>query len=273
MQDKTYSMDMHEKQQLLDNPTEEVKNQNREGGRRMLQVLFLQFLLIVFAAVFLLTRVYPLHSTSTNQDLIAYSLDQCRGLSPEELDNRAVCCADPTLPVVGGIDVVELFSQPAHTLPKIGSSIYTSTLQTSTGTYIFRFLSDENRDKFNEDPWKYAPAYGGFCACGIALEERFSNPDFKYKLGPYVDLSKWDIVEDRLYFFSGPSPCNYFKSEVETGGAIAKGDDHWAAFYDGQLHDGVFNTNCFHRQEYEDLINGIQSQFVCPDNIIASCGC
>ena len=37
--------------------------------------------------------------------------------------------------------------------------------------YQFWFSTKENRDLFIGDPWKYAPAWGGFCSYGSKLEE------------------------------------------------------------------------------------------------------
>jgi len=36
--------------------------------------------------------------------------------------------------------------------------------------YQFWFSTEENRNLFMADPWKYAPAWGGFCSWGIARE-------------------------------------------------------------------------------------------------------
>jgi len=280
---RTY-LDIGEDDLLLGHrkPREDSVNFKFDGAAKALSFLMLKFLFIVIVTVLVIAKIYPRDGSplvypdtkNWEKTSISFSLEQCpRDLTFYDSSNpRVDCCADPTFPVVGGIDVVELFSQPEDSMPNIGSPLFQYKLQTSTGVYTFRFISEENRRKFFEDPWKYAPAYGGFCACGIALEERFEDPDFKSKLGPYVDLSKWDILNGRLFFFSGPTPCNYFKSEMITG-SVERGDTHWAAFYDGNLHDGVFNTNCFHRQAFEDMVNGVQTEFVCPDTIKATCGC
>ena len=37
--------------------------------------------------------------------------------------------------------------------------------------YQFWFSTKENRDLFIGDPWKYAPAWGGFCSYGSKLKE------------------------------------------------------------------------------------------------------
>ncbi|CAM9363922.1 unnamed protein product, partial [Heterosigma akashiwo] len=80
---------------------------------------------------------------------------------------------------------VQLFSQPAGSLPTLGTPAFTADLQTSTGEYSFYFSSSKNLEKFKQDPWAYAPAFGGFCACGLALEERFSDQVMALNWGVY----------------------------------------------------------------------------------------
>jgi YHS domain-containing protein len=39
----------------------------------------------------------------------------------------------------------------------------------------YRFASRENLDAFKANPARYAPAYGGFCAYGVALGKKFDG--------------------------------------------------------------------------------------------------
>lgn len=50
------------------------------------------------------------------------------------------------------------------------------------------FASTGNRDTFRSNPGKYAPAYGGFCAMGVALEKKLD-----------IDPQLWRIVDGKLY--------------------------------------------------------------------------
>ena len=53
---------------------------------------------------------------------------------------------------------------------------------------IWRFTSNAHRDAFTENPEKYAPQYGGFCALGMAHGGDVpTNPE------------AWTIWEDKLY--------------------------------------------------------------------------
>lgn len=43
---------------------------------------------------------------------------------------------------------------------------------------IFKFASQENKDKFGDDPEKYLPAYGGWCATAMA-QGFTAEPNYK----------------------------------------------------------------------------------------------
>jgi len=53
---------------------------------------------------------------------------------------------------------------------------------------IYHFSSNENRDKFNANPSKYAPQYGGFCAYGAALGKKFE-----------IDGKAFEVLDGKLY--------------------------------------------------------------------------
>ncbi len=56
------------------------------------------------------------------------------------------------------------------------------------------FDSDENKRKFSENPERYLPAFGGFCAYELAYENLVMS-----------DPQHWYIHNDRLYLFSSES--------------------------------------------------------------------
>ncbi len=77
------------------------------------------------------------------------------------------------------------------------------------------FSSAENRDLFAQNPEKYAPQYGGYCAYGMA----------KGQLAP-IDPNAWSIVDGKLYL-------NYSKRvkelwEKDIPGHIAIADKNWS---------------------------------------------
>ena len=78
----------------------------------------------------------------------------------------------------------------------------------------WRFVSAANRDLFAGNPEKYAPQYGGYCACGISQAKFFDG-------NPQV----WKIVAGKLY-------VNYNKDIEKTWaqdipGFIAQADTNW----------------------------------------------
>ena len=80
-----------------------------------------------------------------------------------------------------GYDVMAFFTNGN---PLIGSDTYATAH--AGGTY--RFASQANLDAFKASPSKYAPAYGGFCAYGVALGKKFDG-----------DPRFWKIVDGKLY--------------------------------------------------------------------------
>lgn len=80
-----------------------------------------------------------------------------------------------------GYDPVSYFASSG---PVLGKEKYTA--QHAGANY--RFATAANRDTFVSNPGKYAPAYGGFCAMGVALEKKLD-----------VDPKAWRVVDGRLY--------------------------------------------------------------------------
>jgi YHS domain-containing protein len=52
-----------------------------------------------------------------------------------------------------------------------GSASYTATHDGA----IYQFVSAGNRDAFKASPAKYAPAYGGYCAMGVAVGKKLDG--------------------------------------------------------------------------------------------------
>jgi len=78
------------------------------------------------------------------------------------------------------------------------------------------FASPANRDAFAADPERYAPAYGGFCAYGVASG---------YKVA--IDPDAWAIVEGKLYLNYSKSVQRSWQTDIK--GYIAKADGRWPA--------------------------------------------
>lgn len=108
---------------------------------------------------------------------------------------------------INGYDPVAYFTQkkPVQGDPSI-TSMWNGTK--------WRFSSAENKAKFDADPAKYAPQYGGYCA--YAVSQGYTAK---------TDPDAWSIVDGKLYL-------NYSKSvrstwEKDKPGYISKADANW----------------------------------------------
>jgi YHS domain-containing protein len=106
-----------------------------------------------------------------------------------------------------GYDVVAFFTEGK---PVKGSEEIEATYEETT----FRFSSKENHKHFLEDPEKYLPAYGGFCALGVAN-------GYKDDMHPEA----FAIVDGRLFFNLTPRIHQYWK--IDPKRYIRQADENW----------------------------------------------
>ena len=80
----------------------------------------------------------------------------------------------------------------------------------------WKFASEKHRKLFAENPVKYAPQYGGFCADGVAYNTTTTN----------IDPEAWRIIDGKLYL-------NYDQGAAveieEVEGQIDKAEKNWPA--------------------------------------------
>ena len=113
---------------------------------------------------------------------------------------------------VHGYDVVAYFSTGK---PVLGSDKF--AMAHDGGTY--RFASQANLDAFKADPTKYEPAFGGFCAYGVALGKKFDG-----------DPRFWKIVGGKLYLnVNGDIQAKWGE---DIAGNIKKADGNWTNIHD-----------------------------------------
>ena len=67
-------------------------------------------------------------------------------------------------------------------------------ITTEHGGAVYRFASEANRDRFVADPERYLPQYGGYCAYGVAVNDKFT-----------ADPTVWKIVDGKLYLTHSPA--------------------------------------------------------------------
>jgi len=91
-----------------------------------------------------------------------------------------------------------------------GSTEHTTRWKDAT----WRFASAENRARFEADPERYAPRYGGYCAYAVA--QGATAPG---------DPEVWKIVDGRLYLNVNEKIAARWKQDIP--GYIEKADANW----------------------------------------------
>ncbi len=79
-------------------------------------------------------------------------------------------------------------------------------------TYLF--ASKANAKKFKADPKKYAPAYKGYCAMGVALGKKLP-----------IDPKAFKVVDGKLYMNVSTTVREKWLKNI--AGNIAKADKNW----------------------------------------------
>ena len=117
-----------------------------------------------------------------------------------------------TTAAASGYDVVGYHTE---SMPIEGNAKYSATYQGAT----WYFSSKENLALFKEEPVKYAPAYGGWCAGGASKGKKVpTKPNL------------WAVVDGQLYLNSSPKVHNnLFLANTET--VIRKGEANWKQIF------------------------------------------
>lgn len=108
---------------------------------------------------------------------------------------------------VQGYDVISYRSEFG---PLKGTGQFTATYDGAT----YHFANQDNLDTFNANPARFAPAYGGFCAYGVAKGKKFE-----------IDPTAYSIVDDVLYLnFNKKIQKRWNKKQ---GQYIDQAEGHW----------------------------------------------
>jgi len=83
----------------------------------------------------------------------------------------------------------------------------------------YAFTSKEHKKLFEADPQKYLPAYGGYCAYGVAVGKKF-----------VIDPEAWKIVDGRLYLNLDKDVQKKWAEDIP--GYIKKADANWPRIKD-----------------------------------------
>jgi hypothetical protein len=116
----------------------------------------------------------------------ALVLSACSGAPESEAGARAPENLEIMTPngvyAIGGYDVVSYFLDAE---PRMGGQEFSYDWRGAT----WLFTSAAHRELFRQDPSRYAPAYGGWCAYGVAA-------GYAAESDP---VNAWTIHEDKLY--------------------------------------------------------------------------
>ena len=82
------------------------------------------------------------------------------------------------------------------------------------GNTTWWFKNEQNRDLFAQNPEKYAPQFGGFCAW--AVSQNYTAP---------IDPQAWKIVDGKLYLNYSKSVQKTWSQDIQ--GNIIKGNRNW----------------------------------------------
>jgi len=121
-------------------------------------------------------------------------------------DDKAAYFAEDGV-AIRGYDPVAYFEQGE---PVEGSTEHSLEWQGVT----WHFASADHRRAFEQNPEKYAPAYGGFCAYAVAKDQLAS-----------IDPTAWKIIDGTLYLNYSASIQK--KWEQDISGYIEQAEMNW----------------------------------------------
>ncbi|HET6371786.1 MAG TPA: YHS domain-containing (seleno)protein [Candidatus Polarisedimenticolia bacterium] len=108
---------------------------------------------------------------------------------------------------LGGYDPVAFFTDA---MAVKGSPLITARHRGAT----YMFATEEHRKLFEQDPDKFAPQYGGFCAYGVAVGA----------LVP-VDITTWQVRDGKLFLNKDHRVLAMFNTDFE--GNVMKANKNW----------------------------------------------
>lgn len=110
---------------------------------------------------------------------------------------------------IQGYDPVSYFSEQ----PTLGSPDLTSNYEGA----VYHFASPENKAKFDAEPAKYVPQYGGYCA--VAVSEGKTFP---------IDPNTYKVTNDKLYlFYNGELGNTKPQWDADEENRRKNADEHW----------------------------------------------
>jgi YHS domain-containing protein len=136
------------------------------------------------------------------QSIAAFAL-----LAPSAFAGELVNVSGASKVAVSGYDPVAFFTEAKAVN---GSPFISAEYQDAT----YFFASEEHKTLFAENPAKYAPQFGGYCAYGVSLGKLFP-----------VDINTWQVRDDKLYLNLNADVLKKFNADLS--GNVAKAEQHW----------------------------------------------
>ena len=168
----------------------------------------LKLILIAAAGLSAAAFVVPLTGDSTSQPQ--------PGTSMSEMGESRAYLHSYSLPSSGlaieGYCPVAYF---AVNRPVRGKPEFASTYNDVT----YHFVSADAKNAFDAEPEKYIPAFGGWCAFGMSISDKFP-----------VDPTQFKIVDDRLLLFLNNKNVNALDlwNQGDERELLEKAEAHWA---------------------------------------------
>ena len=111
-------------------------------------------------------------------------------------------------PGISGYDAVAFFTEGK---PVMGNGWNVSDYN----GVMYAFANEKNKKMFEANPEKYLPAYGGYCAYGVAVGKKF-----------VADPNTWKIVDGKLYLNLDKDIQKKWLKDIPD--YIKKADKNWA---------------------------------------------
>ncbi len=80
---------------------------------------------------------------------------------------------------------------------------------------LYQFASKENKAAFQQEPAKYKPAFGGYCAYGVSRNKLVE-----------IDVDAFQVVNDRLLLQYSKGVRDDFNKDTQ--GNLKKADGNWS---------------------------------------------
>src|SRR6185369_10510094 len=107
---------------------------------------------------------------------------------------------------VSGYDPVAFFTEAKA----VNGLPFSADLQGAT----YLFATEEHKKLFAENPARYTPQFGGYCAYGVSLGKLFP-----------VDINTWQVRDGKLYLNLNADILKKFNADLS--GNVAKAEQHW----------------------------------------------